>query len=54
MFHQRHLTRAVTFVHTADLRHRHMALVDDAEHVLGKVIDQGKRRLARLAPVQVT
>ena len=31
-----------------------MALVDDAEHVLGKVIDQSKRRLARFAPVQVT
>ena len=54
MLNQRHLTRTVAFVHTADLRHRHMALVDDAEHVLGKVIDQGKRRLSWLAPVQVT
>ena len=39
MLHQRHLTRAVAFVHAADLRHRHMTLVDDAEHILGKVID---------------
>ena len=54
MLNQCHLTRTVTFVHAADLRHRHMALVDDAEHVLGKVIDQGKRRLARLATVQMT
>ena len=54
VLHQRHLTRTVAFVHTANLRHRHMALVDDAEHVLGKVIDEGKRRLARLAPVQMT
>ena len=54
MLHQRHLTRAVTFVHAADLRHRYMALVDDAEHVLRKVIDQGKRRLARFSTVQMT
>ena len=39
MLNQRHLTRTVAFVHTADLRNRHMALIDDAEHVLGKVID---------------
>ena len=54
MLHQSHLTRAVTFVHAADLRHRYMALVDDAEHVLRKVIDQGKRRLARFSTVQMT
>ena len=54
MLHQRHLTRAVTFVHAADLRYRHMALIDDAEHVLRKVIDQGKRRLARFSTVQMT
>ena len=39
MLHQGHLTRTVTFVHAANLRHRHMALIDDAEHILGKVID---------------
>ena len=39
VFHQRHLTRAITFVHAANLRHRHMALIDDTEHILGKVID---------------
>ena len=54
VFHQRHLTRAVTFVHAANLRHRHMALIDDAEHVLREVIDQGKRRLARFSTVQMT
>ena len=54
VFHQRYLTRAVAFMHAADLRHRHMALVDDTEHVLRKVIDQGKRRLTRLATVQMT
>ena len=54
VLHQRHLTRAVTFVHAADLRHRHMALIDDAEHVLRKVIDQGKRWLARFSTVQMT
>ena len=53
MLHQRHLTRTVAFVHAADLRHRYMALVDDAEHVLRKVIDQGKRRLARFSTVQM-
>ena len=31
-----------------------MALIDDAEHILGKVINQGKRRLTRLATVQMT
>ena len=41
-------------MHAANLRHRHMALIDDAEHILGKVIDQGKRRLTRLATVQMT
>ena len=54
MLHQRHLTRAIAFVHAADLRHRYMALVDDTEHVLRKVIDQGKRRLARFSTVQMT
>ena len=54
VLHQGHLTRTVAFVHAADLRHRYMALVDDAEHVLRKVIDQGKRRLARFSTVQMT
>ena len=40
-------------MHAADLRHRHVALVDDAEHVLGEVVNQGVRRLARRAPVEV-
>ena len=54
MLNKRNFARTVTFVHAANLRHRHMALVDDAEHVLGKVVDQGKRRLARLTSIQMT
>ena len=53
VLHQRDLARAVTLMHAADLRHRHVALVDDAEHVLGEVVDQGIGRLARLAAVEV-
>ena len=53
MLHERHLTRAVALVHAADLRHRHVGLVDDAEHVLGKVVDERERRLAGLAAVQM-
>ena len=40
-------------MHAADLRDRHVALVDDAKHVLGKIIDQRKRRLTGLATVQM-
>ena len=39
MLHKRHLTRAVAFVHTTNLRYRHMALVDDAKHVFGEIVD---------------
>ena len=54
VIHERDLARAVTFVHATNLRHRHMALVDNAEHVARKVVNKRVGRLARLAPVQVT
>ena len=54
MFYQRNLARAVSFVHAADLRHRHVALVDDAEHVLGEIVDEREGRLARSTAVEVT
>ena len=51
MLDQRHLAGPVPLVHTANLRHRHMALIDDAEHVLGEVIDERKRRLTWFSAV---
>ena len=50
---QRNFTRAVAFVHAANLRDRHMALIYDAQHVLGEVIDQGERGLAGASPVKM-
>ena len=44
---QRFLARAIAAVHRADLRHRLVRLVDDEQEVLGKVVDQRRRRLAR-------
>ena len=49
-----HLAGPVAFVHATDLRHGHVRLVDDADHVLGEVVDQGIGRLAGLATVHVT
>ena len=54
MLNKRNFARSVAFVHAANLWHRHVALVYDAEHVLGEVVNQGKRRFARLTPVQMT
>ena len=53
MLDQGDLPRAVTLVHAANLRHGHVGLVNDAEHVLGKVVDERVRRLAGLSPVEV-
>ena len=53
VFHQRDLARAVALVHAADLRHRDVGLVDDAEEVLREVVDEGVGRLARRAAVQM-
>ena len=50
---QRDLARAVALVHAADLRHGDVALIDDANHVLGEVVDERERGLAGLAAVQV-
>jgi len=44
------LARAVALVHAADLRHGDVRLVDDHQRVLRQVVDQRRRRLARLAP----
>ena len=54
MLDKRHLTRAVSLVHAAYLRHRDMALVDDAQHVLGEIIYKRKRGLARFATIQMS
>ena len=45
--------RAVAAVHAADLRHGDVALVDHQEKIVGKVTQQRRRRLARLAPGQM-
>ena len=44
---QRLLPRPVAVVHAADLRHRHVALVDDDQRVLGQIVHQRRRRLPR-------
>src|SRR5438552_12665283 len=50
---ERLLPRAVAAIHAADLRHRHVALVDDEEIVLREVADQRRRRLARPPAVEM-
>src|ERR1035438_7684873 len=37
-----------------ELRHGHVALVDDEQPVVGEVVEQGVRRLSRGTPVKVT
>ena len=53
VFGQGDLAGAVALVHAADLRHRDVGLVDDAEEVLREVVDEGVGRLARRAAVQM-
>ena len=43
----------VALVHAADLRHRHMRLVDDQQEVFREVVDQGGRRRPARAAVDV-
>ena len=43
------LRDAIAVVHAADLRHGLVALVDDDQRVLGQVVEQRRRRLARRA-----
>ena len=50
---QRDLTRAVAFVHAANLRHGHVAFVDNAQKVVGEIVDKRVGGLAWLASVQM-
>jgi hypothetical protein len=47
------LACAIALIHSADLRNRHVALVDEHQRARGQVIDERGRRLARLASRQV-
>ena len=49
---ERLLARAVALEHAADLRHGLVRLVDEAEEVVGEVVDQAVRALARAAAVE--
>ena len=51
--HQLLLAGAVAAIHAADLRDRHVALVDDQQGIGGKIIEQRRRRLARRPPGEV-
>ncbi len=53
MIDQVALAGHVTLVHAADLRHRHVRLVDDQEEVVGEVVEQGVRGGTGAAPVDV-
>ena len=48
VLHKRRLSRKVAVEHAADLRNRDMALVDNREKIFRKIVNQRKRRLARL------
>ena len=50
--HQRRLARAVALVHAADLRHGLVRLVEEADEVLGEVVDQAVRARAGRAAVE--
>ncbi len=54
MLHERDLARTDPLLNAADLRHRHVTLFNDSEHVREEVIDERERRLTGLAPVQMT
>ena len=47
------LARTIAAIHAANLRHGHMALIDEHQRIARQVVDQRRRRLARLAPGQV-
>ncbi len=53
VIHQGHFAGTVTVVHTANLRDRHVALVDHQQIILREVIHQRKWRAAGWALVQV-
>ena len=46
-------SRPVAPVHGAELRHRDVRLVEDDEEVVGKIVEQGRRRLTLFAPREV-
>ncbi len=50
---QRRLAPVVAAEHGADLRHGDVALVDEHERVVGQVLEQRRRRLARLAAGEI-
>ena len=52
VFDQGFLARAVAPVHGAELRNGLVALIDHQQRVLRQIIEQARRRLARLAPRQ--
>ena len=45
---ERQLARAIAVEHAADLRQRDVRLVDDHEEILGEVVEEARRALARL------
>ena len=51
--HERLLAGLVALVHAVDLRHGHVGLIDHAEPVVGKVVEEGVRGLAGAAAVDV-
>ena len=53
MLHQALLARAVAAVHRPQLGNGLVALVDEHQRILGKVVQQGRRRLPRLAAGEV-
>ena len=53
VLHQRQLPRPVAVVHRADLRDRHVRLVDDDQEVLREEIHQRQRRIPRSAKIQM-
>ena len=53
VLHQIHLARTVAPVHGPDLRHGHVALVDDGEKILGEIVEQAEGAGTRFAAVEV-
>ena len=53
IFRKRALAREVAFEHGPDLRHGDVAFIDDQKRVLRKILEQGRRWLARSAPRQI-
>ena len=53
MLNQSNLTRAVSLIHSSNLRNRYVALIDDANHIFGEIINERIRGLTRSASVQV-